>query len=398
MKEQPQPIIKSLAVGRLVILTMAAFLSLAMPGHAEDEAIKNNIREIQQVLNDCGFNAGPSDGIWGNRTTKAAQAFAQAHGWATFNDQSLLMAQVDAKRVGDNTDPCPSEETTTQASDESEPAGEAGSVTEEAGSGEADQAEENETGGGANTSKEIEQFKRIVEGLIYDAGDNNYIEIQVFEDKVVEQVYVDGEKSEPDGTRLSRTQRCERCGQFIFSELERAYIQGSRDIGYNLHIDLIENATEYSPGLTGEYFNDYDHTESGAIALDEVARIYRENRTNPNPSTKCYEWVSLGTFHLGTWKNGNGRETSGLPANANDTKIWDDDELFKDYQAAREDCVFSANHAMDSAIDAMVLIGRQATDVDNEKKRIRSFYKANLDKCQSEFDRRFRKYQNKFCE
>ena len=170
-------IIKSLAVRRLAILTMATFLLLAMPGHAEDEAAKNNIREIQQVLNKCGFNAGPSDGIWGNRTTKAAQAFAKAHGYATFNDQSLLMAQVDANRLKGN-DPCPPEGTE-QASDESEPAGEAGSVTAEAGSVEADQAEEVEI----IKEDPYKEITELLDGKKYEEGfENPSVEFEIIEE------------------------------------------------------------------------------------------------------------------------------------------------------------------------------------------------------------------------
>ncbi len=137
-------IIKALAVGRLAILTMAAFLLLTMSGHAEDEAAKNSIREVQQALNGCGFNAGAIDGDYGKRTTQAAAAFVRAHGGnPNTGDKTLLLAQVDFYRAGD-AGPCPPEGTEAEAtaSNESEPAGEAGSVTAEAGSVEADQGEE----------------------------------------------------------------------------------------------------------------------------------------------------------------------------------------------------------------------------------------------------------------
>ena len=137
--------------------------------------------------------------------------------------------------------------------------------------------------------------------------------------------------------------------------------------------------------------------ENAVKAVSNLIAHYDGSGNTTGQPVKCYNWVNLGTFNLGKWRNGNGRETSGLPAGSG-IKIWDDEELLKDYKAARQQCVSSANGAMDSAVSAMVLIGRQASDVDNEKKRIRSFYRANLGKCQSEFHRRYRKYQNKFCE
>ncbi len=56
-----------------------------------------NISEIQQVLNQCGFNPGPIDGAWGNRTAKAARAFVRAHGLHPSNKRVVLMSQVDGK-------------------------------------------------------------------------------------------------------------------------------------------------------------------------------------------------------------------------------------------------------------------------------------------------------------
>ena len=56
-----------------------------------------HISEIQQVLNQCGFNPGPIDGTWGNRTAKAAREFIRAHGLHPSNKRVVLMAQVDGK-------------------------------------------------------------------------------------------------------------------------------------------------------------------------------------------------------------------------------------------------------------------------------------------------------------
>ncbi len=138
--------------------------------------------------------------------------------------------------------------------------------------------------------------------------------------------------------------------------------------------------------------------EKAINALNNLIAHYNGGGdTETGQPAMCYKWASLGYFHLGTWVNGNGRETSALNAGS-DTRLWDDEELAEEYQASREQCVSSANGALDNAISAMFIIGRQAVDVDNEKRRIRDFYQANLNKCQAEFKRRFKKYENKFCE
>ncbi len=423
-------IIKTLVVGRLAILTMATFLLLTMPGYAEDEAAKNSIREVQQALNGCGFNAGAIDGDFGKRTTQAAAAFVRAHGGnPNTGDKTLLLAQVDFYRAGD-AGPCPPEGTEAEAtaSNESEPAGEAGSVTAEAGSVEADQGEEVEInreseliaeiakeldGKRAFFSYDIKNYpypdevheslkndRKIAERKINVSGET------VTEEADIEEVYVGNDHSRSyvlkfklsdiEEIRINHADSPDEYISFYCSDcIERHMEGGNRRMIDHLseHSFMTGAWEEVTPG---DVVQNFDFDKKRIIEIFEQLKTARSNTTTGQP-VKCYNWVNLGTFNLGKWRNGNGRETSGLPAGSG-IKIWDDEDLLKDYKASRQHCVSSANGAMDSAVSAMVLIGRQASDVDNEKKRIRSFYKASLDKCLSEFHRRYRKYQNKFCE
>ena len=117
---------------------------------------------------------------------------------------------------------------------------------------------------------------------------------------------------------------------------------------------------------------------------------------------QCYNWVSLGTFNMGSWINGNGRKTGGYVIGSND-ELYDDDELRESYdhyhngKIVLSSCEGAANDARDNAVSAMIRIGRQADDVENEKRRITDFYQDNLLKCQSHFERLHGKYKGRFC-
>ena len=95
---------------KLITKTLATFLlliSVLTSGLLYGDVEKDNIRAVQQVLKDCGFNPGPVDGIWGNKTTAAAKSFVQAHGGSPgAANHVILMVKVDAYRVGDS-GPCP---------------------------------------------------------------------------------------------------------------------------------------------------------------------------------------------------------------------------------------------------------------------------------------------------
>ncbi len=75
--------------------------------HSSDAAAVESIRQLQAVLNGCGFDAGPEDGVWGRRTQSAAEQYIRAHGEPRpAADANTLIIQADSYRVGD-AGPCP---------------------------------------------------------------------------------------------------------------------------------------------------------------------------------------------------------------------------------------------------------------------------------------------------
>jgi peptidoglycan hydrolase-like protein with peptidoglycan-binding domain len=64
---------------------------------------RSRIADIQQALNDAGFNAGPADGIAGSRTRAAVSAFQKAHGLPTTGeiDAALVQALLGISAAGD---------------------------------------------------------------------------------------------------------------------------------------------------------------------------------------------------------------------------------------------------------------------------------------------------------
>ena len=138
------------------------------------------------------------------------------------------------------------------------------------------------------------------------------------------------------------------------------------------------------------------------LAIEDLENLVAYYDGNGNQTTgqrvRCYEWTSLGTFDIGKWRNSYGRETGALPVGSN-TKLYDRSELWEEYEPIHNrECEFSAESAYDSAMNAMVVVGRHVDDVENERKRIKDFYQANLLKCQFHFKRIWHKYEGKFCE
>lgn len=62
---------------------------------------------MQAVLEQCGFNPGPVDGLWARKTACTAQDCVRTHGGSpASDDQPSLIARVDGFRIGDQ-GPCP---------------------------------------------------------------------------------------------------------------------------------------------------------------------------------------------------------------------------------------------------------------------------------------------------
>ena len=71
------------------------------------------LRDVQQSLNDQGYNAGPVDGKWGPKTAAAVKKFQADHG-LTAN------GQIDAQTISALGITQPAESTTTGAASSSE--------------------------------------------------------------------------------------------------------------------------------------------------------------------------------------------------------------------------------------------------------------------------------------
>ncbi|MBC6443164.1 MAG: peptidoglycan-binding protein [Rhodobacteraceae bacterium] len=76
----------------------------------------NQVREIQQMLAQCGFDPGPVDGNWGRQTARAAAEYIRAHGaladnarWTEPSDtdrRTSLIAQI-GTHLEKSAQPCP---------------------------------------------------------------------------------------------------------------------------------------------------------------------------------------------------------------------------------------------------------------------------------------------------
>ena len=392
--------------------------SQASASRVVDEVDKQNTREVQQVLKDCGFNPGSVDGTWGDKTHAAAKAYVRAHGGSPNTDgYSILVEKMLRYNVGD-ANLCPPAGSN-QAASESRP-------TEEAGSVEADQAEESEVGGGVDEEKLIAEVRRTMErsrtytDTNYNGTNQNVYykgSIEISDDAI--RLFVSTDKQEWSVFAHANDSSDERSHEMKLSDIGEVIAD---DYGLQLkcrkdrecvHFELIgtgiqrpniyivedsieKHTSMYLSQWLEEFLWDKDEVEHFANVLNNLIAYYDQDTATRQPA-KCYNWVNLGRFHLGTWKNSYGRETGSLSAGLS-SKIWNDGELRDNYETIRNNhCVSGANNAMDSAISAMVLVGRQAADVEAERKRIKTFYQTSLDKCQAYFDSKYRKYEGKFC-
>ncbi len=92
---------------RLVLpISLTAFL-LSVSILAADVSVEREaIRWVQQTLQECGFDPGSIDGLWGSRTETAAADYVLSHGAEpSYGNRDLLVKQVDFYRT--KTGPCP---------------------------------------------------------------------------------------------------------------------------------------------------------------------------------------------------------------------------------------------------------------------------------------------------
>jgi hypothetical protein len=64
---------------RFIVLSLLSMLCLTTPASAELQPAK--VREVQQMLNDLGFNSGAVDGIWGPRSIAAIEQYYDGDGF-----------------------------------------------------------------------------------------------------------------------------------------------------------------------------------------------------------------------------------------------------------------------------------------------------------------------------
>ncbi len=89
------------ATRRLVVgLLFSLLIALAVAVEGGEAAADENVRDVQQILNSLGYDAGPLDGAWGRRTGTALAAYAAKEGVAFEGQLSneIHAAMVEAHR------------------------------------------------------------------------------------------------------------------------------------------------------------------------------------------------------------------------------------------------------------------------------------------------------------
>jgi peptidoglycan hydrolase-like protein with peptidoglycan-binding domain len=89
-------IVFRLSRARLTVAVLTvAFFGLAgapLPTAAQSDLARGDVREIQETLNELGYQAGPEDGLYGDKTAEAIRAFERANDLAVTGeaDRALL--------------------------------------------------------------------------------------------------------------------------------------------------------------------------------------------------------------------------------------------------------------------------------------------------------------------
>ncbi len=381
-------------------VAFAALVALATSVFATDEASKNSIREVQQVLKDCGFNPGPIDGIWGKITENAATAYVRAHGTTPIADDSvLLMAQVDGHRVGDS-GPCPSAGTD-QASGQSRPETEVSSVV-------ADYSQKGNPHAGKNESELIEEVRKNLDfHYQHDSTDSTIgveVKVEVSDGKIIQIAHADyplyTSAGLTSGGFVASYQSTIRLSEIAsFSPYGDFYCRENKTCVENIHENQTFRSERFQLGVVPGIANFWIPDEQAVVALNNLIAHYDGDSKNSidKEEIMCYEWVVLGSFHLGTWRSANGFVTRSLDVGS-DTKHYSREDLLEEYMRVYKNCHTSAEFAMDAAFGAMVVVGLKVDDVEYEKKRIKEFYQNSLGLCQAEFKKRFDNYEAKMCE
>lgn len=425
-----------------IIAGILALLLFASMGSHADTAEQESVRGVQGMLKECGFNPGPIDGLWGNRTAKAAKDYIRAHGGSPQSEKNLIVAQVDGYRAGDD-GPCPNPAKAAQEDDSplaiDEDAlgfqlvpttqGDQEGVGEDNLPGDVAFAQEKE-----QTSHDvlIAEISAELNGKHFEYFLGYDGEGGTFQGKIE----VSGENITKYMRRYKKYEPSDAFGEltavppseFIWTEsVNISDIVSANSVPYpeglkpGVYLKLscsedAENCVEFDVKGTypdfhvvgfpvrseSENFMRPDITFDDFRGIDVNAIVASFDKLNAGGGTtvkpaRCYEWADLGSITPGAWVNGDGRRTKAMRAGG-DGKAYGDEKLREHYEKAHRECRVHAESALESAVRAMVIVGRYAVDVDNDKKAMRDYFQSRSSHCQAEFKSRYGKYANRFCE
>ncbi len=364
---------------RALALIITALCIVVAPGQSQEQGIS----DIQTVLDGCGFNPGPIDGLWGAKTAKAASDFVRAHGGSPVTDESSLMAQVDGFRIGDQ-GPCPADHEATGPAEvpEADPVRAEGSDSENSG----------------DAKKILAEITAELDGKsgyrVWDDDETYSTEVKVTGETVSEAVKVSGSRDGWEGY-----------AEINLADVESAYVdRGTVTLRCRESAGECTNYAHPSGGRSSYFRIEYSEVDID-IDVGKVVRLInqyvaaKQNDTpEPDPSTlKCIGWGDLGSISSGTWRNSYGKVSSSFKS-GDLGKAFSEWEWANNYKVSHQHCLDNNERAKDKAIADMVLVGRLATEVDAEKVRIINYFQGKVKECQTEFTRRFQQYEGKFCQ
>ena len=97
--------------GKIALLALTFGIFSSFPAVA-DLHNHSEVREIQEMLVQCGFEPGPIDGHWGHQTARAAADYIRAHGGSVRSGIEVLLINQVQDLVVSSGGPCPQAEET----------------------------------------------------------------------------------------------------------------------------------------------------------------------------------------------------------------------------------------------------------------------------------------------
>ena len=428
----------------LAVIFATTLIIASAPSSADTS--KENIRAVQTMLTQCGFNPGPADGIWGKKTGAAASNYIHAHGGKPTTDtgnSNLLMAQVDFYRVGD-AGPCPApgeakEETAKDDPPQTVKKGQPEQDLKE----DTDFAKETESSSGESAEDIIEWLSENISGDHYMGLTSGYVgykdhtldaNFQVDGDTLIHTYGLrdrslriplrDIKGVSATGYAVHQNATYRKLDLFCLGPVNppskcktnasscAAFPNHSRDPAYRIQYNDFPSHWQHRKEYQCFHDSEWDPDGWTSVATlhlpkDIVDDVYEKFRTltainrGEEPAitkkSKCFEWADLGSITPGAWINGNGFRSEAFKA-GDFGEAYSNGELAEHFTDANDQCIDHAETAMDQAIRNMIVVGRQATDVANEKKEIKNYFQGQVDRCQGEFKRRYGKYAGKICE